>query len=382
MNATMVSRISIFFGLLVIFGAVDHGVVFGQATPRQSAFQGSNSGTATTGLPTQGTMKLDSSAGQVWKTYDIRSFTSRLREQARPEQTMVDWILRETGTDVWFGRAPSVLSADADRVLVYHTPEVQQIVGDTISRFLNSRSEANEISLRLITIENPDWRLRATGMLTPVKTRTAGIEAWLVSRENAAFLLSELSKRPDFREHSSPHLTIYSGQTHTLTSTRPRMYSTGQDPTAPAIADANRGYVDEGFSLTVSPLVSNDGRSIEAVIKCSVDQIEKFTPVVASAVDQFGMQRRSQIQIPQISSWRLHERFQWPRDEVLLISRGQVATPQRTTKWNEPLRKIINNGGQRANALLFLESRTGVQPVRRDLRTASRTDAANYRGRY
>jgi hypothetical protein len=148
------------------------------------------------------------------------------------------------------------------------------------------------------------------------------------------------------------------------------------------MTDVNTGYIDEGFLLTISPLVSADGRSIEAVIKCSVDQIEKFTPLVASRIDQFGMQRRSQIQVPQISSWRLHERFQWPKDEVLLISRGQVATPQRTTKWNEPLRKMINNGGQRANALLFLESRSEVQIVRRDLRSASRTDAANYRGRY
>ena len=330
--------------------------------------------------PTMG--KLDASAGQVWKAYDIRSFTDRIRDQEHPEQTIVDWILRETGTNTWFGGVQSSLSANPDRVVVYHTPQVQQIVGDTVSRFLNSRSEANEISVRLVTIENPDWRLRAANMLTPVQTQTPGIEAWLISRENAALLLTELSRRPDFREHGSPNLTIYSGQTHTLKSTRPRVFSTNTDPGAGLIANANTGYIDEGFSLTISPLVTQDGQSIEAVVKCAVDQIERFTPVVSNRIDQFGMQRRSQIQVPQISSWRLHERFQWPKDEVLLISRGQVATPQRTTKWNEPIRKMLNNGGQRANALLFLESRSEIQSVRRDLRSASRTDSANYRGRY
>lgn len=343
---------------------------FGQAPP---AFESDTTAAAPT---------LDRSAGQVWKVYDIRSFTDRLRDQERPEQTMVDWILRETGTDIWFGDVQSVLSANAQRIVVYHTPSVQRVVGETIARFLNSRAEANEISVRLITIEKPDWRLRFANMLRPVKTTTPGVEAWLISRENAALLLSELSQRPDFREHNSPNLTIYNGQSHTLKSTRPRIFSTGQDPASASIAPANTRYIEEGFLLTISPLVCRDGRSMEAVIKCSVDQIEKFTPVVSNGVDQFGMQRRSQIQVPQISSWRLHERFRWPRDEVLLVSRGQVATPLRTTKWNEPLRKMLNNGGQRANALLFLESRSEVRTVRRDMRTAGRTDAANYRGRY
>ena len=344
----------------------------------------SNAASTTTNLrqPGSASESLDTSAGQVWRSYDIRSFSSRLRGQEHPEQTIVDWIVRETGTKTWFGEVQSVLNATPDRIVVYHTTAIQKIVADTISRFLNSRSEANEISVRLITIENPDWRLRAAGMLTAVPTRTPGIEAWLVSRENAALLLTELAKRPDFREHGSPNLKIYSGQSHTLKSTRPRLFSKGYESVPGTAAGGNTGYIEEGFSLTISPLVSLDGSAMEAVLKCSVDQIEKFTPIVANHVDQFGMQRRTQIQVPQISSWRLHERFRWPTDEVLLVSRGQVATPQRTTKWNEPLRKMVNNGGQRANALLFLESRSEVQSVRNDLRSASRTDAANYRGRY
>lgn len=332
---------------------------------------------------TPASAKLDNSNGQVWATYDIRSFTSRIRDQEHPEQTIVDWILRETGTNTWFGSVQSSLSATPERIAVYHTPQVQKIVQDTVARFLNSRSEANEISIRLVTIEKPDWRLRAAAMLTPVATETPGVEAWLLTRENAALLMSELSKRPDYREHSSPNLTIYSGQTHTLKSTRPRIFATGTSTDSiQSLAETQTAYVEEGFSLSISPLVSLDGRSMESVIQCSVDQIEKFTPLVSNHVDQFGMQRRSQIQIPQISSWRLHERFRWPKDEVLLISRGQVATPQRTTKWNEAIRKVVNQGGQRANALLFLESRSEVQTARNDLSTASRTDAANYRGRY
>ena len=140
--------------------------------------------------------------------------------------------------------------------------------------------------------------------------------------------------------------------------------------------------MDEGFLLEISPLVGQNGKTIEAVVKCTVDQVERFTSLQNNTVDQFGLHRRSQIQIPQISSWRLHERFRWPKDEVLLISRGLVATPERTTKWNEPFRKVLNNGGQRGNALLFLESRSEVNSRTRNPRTATQTDAAHFRGRY
>lgn len=326
--------------------------------------------------------KLDTSHGQIWREYDIRSFTNRLRDQETPEQSVVDWILRETGTNTWFGGVQSVLSADRNRIVVYQTPEVQKVIEQTIARFLDTRSEANEIAVRLVTVNKPDWRVKANAILTPVKTQTPGIEAWLISRENAALLLHDLSTRTDYREHNTPNLTVFSGQTHTLKATHPRVFSAGYDPLSSSLPSAHTNVLDEGFLLEISPLVGHDGETIEAVIKCSVDQIERFTSLQNNTVDQFGLHRRSQIQVPQISSWRLHERFSWPKDEVLLVSRGLVATPERTTKWNESVRKVLNNGGQRGNALLFLESRSEVNSRARNPRTASQTDSANYRGRY
>ena len=40
-----------------------------------------------------------------------------------------------------------------------------------------------------------------------------------------------------------------------------------------------------------------------------------------------GGLQRVEIQVPQIVSWRLHERFRWPTNQVLLLSCGVVATP-------------------------------------------------------
>ena len=251
-------------------------------------------GSAASRAPSQ----LSSEAGQVWREYDIRSFTNRLRDQEKPEQDIVDWILRETGTDTWFGGAMSMLNANSQAVRVYHTPEVQRIVKDIVDRFVSTRSEANEVAVRLITVDHPDWRVRALPVLEPVKTQTPGIEAWLVSREDAALLLHELGRRPDFREHNSPNLKIYNGQTHKIDSTRPRLFQTGIPQQGTGLAGLSQlGQVEEGFSLQISPLVSLDGLAMEAVLKCKVDQVEKLTPLSVNNVDQFGVVRRSQVQV-------------------------------------------------------------------------------------
>ena len=42
---------------------------------------------------------------------------------------------------------------------------------------------------------------------------------------------------------------------------------------------------------------------------------------------QWHRARHTEIEVPQWASYRLHERFHWPVDQVLLISFGVVATP-------------------------------------------------------
>ena len=56
-------------------------------------------------------------------------------------------------------------------------------------------------------------------------------------------------------------------------------------------------------------------------------------------------------------SWRLHERFRWPTNQILLLSCGVVASPgpERPTTLGIP--NPFARGGGRADALLFVESR-------------------------
>ena len=66
--------------------------------------------------------------GQIWKEYNISAYTSGVTNTSRPEQAILDAILRQTGHNVWCGATPGMLSVNSRVVRVYHTPEIQEQV--------------------------------------------------------------------------------------------------------------------------------------------------------------------------------------------------------------------------------------------------------------
>jgi len=333
---------------------------------------------------TQGLDVLPNQHGQVWREYDIRPYTSRVVSVERPEKAIVDWILRETGTDMWFSEPLGLLSADKNTLRVYHTPEVQRVVADVVDRFVGSGGETHAFGLHLVTVASPNWRSIALSLLKPVEVQTPGIEAWLVSKENAAVLMSELSKRTDFRQYNSPQLVIPNGQLQNITRTRPRPYYRGVQPSATSLL-ANGiqiGQVEEGFSMELSPLLSVDGRTIDAVIKCDVVQIEKLVPITVDVPTGLGQTQRVEVQVPQRAAWRLHERFRWPTDEVLLISCGIGATPGAEPSTTLGVPNPLAVTSPRAEALIIVESKGKAAQALIENDRATVGMAPGYRGRY
>ena len=56
--------------------------------------------------------------------------------------------------------------------------------------------------------------------------------------------------------------------------------------------DELRSQVDEGFSLEFNPLLSTDRRSVDAMIKCQIDQVEKLVPVMLEVPTQTSPRQR------------------------------------------------------------------------------------------
>ena len=275
------------------------------------------------------------------------------------------------------------MSADRQMIRVYHTPEIQSKVAEVIDRFVAADSSSQAVSVRLVTVHQAAWRTMAWPVMSPIRVSSNSIEAWVLEKEDASVLLAKLRTKPDYREHNSANLMIRSGQSDVIERKLPRDYIKGIERTnsATAVARVQRGQIKEGFSLRISPLATLDGSMIDVVIKCHVDQIERMTPVTFE-VPHAGSIQRIRAEIPQLSSWRLHERFRWPSDKVLLISRGLVAMPGLRRATLPGISELSGGKPSRADALLFLTS----EPIDGEGLSEKRVDfqagRLNYRGRY
>ena len=306
--------------------------------------------------------KLPNAAGQVWREYDITPYTSELSNLQRPEQAVIDWIVKETGTRLWFSEPMGVLSADRKRVIVYHTPEIQRVVKTILDRFNRTRAQSQVFEINLVTVDKPNWRATAYPMLQPIEVRSPGIEAWLVSKENAAILQGQLARRADFKRHSGGRVAGPDGQTFVLEKSTPVSFTQALQWTPNQVPNyqPKNETINEGYRLALSCLTSLDNRTIEAIIDCDVDQVEKLTPVKVDLPAPGGALTQLDLNVPQLVSWRLNERVRWPSDQVLMLSCGIVASPE--------AKQDLPRGGafqilsrlqpsKRTNALLFIEFR-------------------------
>jgi hypothetical protein len=335
----------------------------GQSAPRIAANNPSPNPSPQT-RPVSVTPVLPTSDGQKWAEYDIRAYTSRSQNQAHPERAFVDWILRDTGTDVWFGEPLGLLSVSRDTLRVYHTPQIHEKVQAVTDRLLNARHPSYSLGMRLVTVAHPNWRAKALPLMQPLSTSSAGVEAWLLTREHAAVFVGDLRRRTDFTEHHALELQIDNGQSQTVAKRQARAFvrSVRLNEGAAAGYETASDTLDEGYSLTLSPLLSLDGQNVDLVLECAVDQIERFVPVSLDIPTGRGTTQRVQIEIPQVASWRIHERFRWPTTQVLLLSCGVVAAPgnTRTTTLGLPIN--LTAAPPRADALLLFDWRGAADP--------------------
>ncbi len=339
----------------------------------------------TTKFSSSGNTTLPNDAGQVWCEYDISSYTARVTSTQKPEQAIIDWILRETGYEAWHSEPLGVLSVNNRTLRVYHTPEMQATVADLVDRFLSSEAATQTFALRVVTLDSPSWRSKAQPLLRAVPVQTPGVCAWLLAKEDAAILWADLRRRSDYREHSSPYLMVNNGQSTVVSAMRNRPYARDVvlRSDLPAGCEVQAGQVEEGFTLDFSPLLSKDRQMIDATIKCNIDQVEKMLSIMLDVPSPSMPRQRIKIEEPQIIHYRFHERFHWPADQVLLIGMGMVALPVpvdgRPLVPGVPL--PLGMTPARADLLVFVENKGQLPNLQRGARTPEQ-EAKTYRGRY
>ena len=117
------------------------------------------------------------------------------------------------------------------------------------------------------------------------------------------------------------------------------------------------------------------------MIKAEIDQVDRLNDVDLELPLPNNQIHRTRIEVPQVVSWRLHERFRWPSDKVLLLSCGVVAAPKPENPNAFGIPNLLKMGPGRADALLFIEHKGRASQTLVNARTAAVGTAGN-RGRY
>lgn len=300
-------------------------------------------------------VSIPNAQGQIWKQYDVTPYTSRFPQMSHPEAAITDWILMETGFEIWHSEVPAMLNVTRNSVNVYHTPQVQVLVESVIQRFTNVDPMGHQFRVRVFTVNTPYWRQKIGSRMTPIPSFSMGSQAWTVSPEDLQAITEILEKSPGFVSHAAEAKVVPNGQRLELNWVRTRRYTRNffTSPGSGKSPEAEEVLLDDGFSFELMPLVTVDGALVDAQIKFQVNHLDRFLPMVVTPPGALS-RSTEKIEVPLVGQFRFRERYRWNTENALLVSPG--LTPPLTST-GEGVSPGLLNTTQRVETLILIEYR-------------------------
>ena len=311
--------------------------------------------------------KIPQEHGQIWREYDITPLTQgrRLPTGATPpEQTLIDWIVRKTGANVWHTAPFGILTADSEKLYVYHTREVQLNVADIVDRFVCPQLWNETCTLRIVSTARPDWLSRGHSHLRPIKIDSPGVQGWIVDKTIAQSLLAELGRRGDFKELIPPQPLIAHGIQHNVVVKKGRQYLRDVQANTAVLSGfaEDRVTMDEGIGLSLTSLAVLDSLNMDVNIKLDIVQIERMLSTPIDITSATNARQRFLLESPQMAYFNLNEIVRFPKNMVLLLDLGTVPLPNTADDNSRNVLSEIARGvnpARRGNVLVFIECTSG-----------------------
>lgn len=265
--------------------------------------------------------------GQAWKNFDIARYTSLAYkpENPTPQNAILEWVFRRTGSAVWHGDKVAVLSAGKAQLRAYHSPRVLKQVEEMVKRFTDSQTDLLQVRARFVAAQDTRWRYSIFSRLNRIGTGPQGQQLWLVSKDDAQLVRSQLLAYPGFKGLADQTIKLVNGQTFTMdTSDDKQEYVVGPR------RDSAVGYgfqpsfqaLKEGVTLRFSPLLTYDGDALEAAIDLQVTTIRRLVKTKILTRREVGPGDMP-IDVPEVSTTRLNVPIKnWPLGQTLIISGG------------------------------------------------------------
>ena len=262
--------------------------------------------------------------GQKWQSFDIARYTGLDHSQPNPQNAIVEWIFRRTGTSPWHGDKLAVLNAGRSRIRAYNDPKTLEQTAKVIERFTDAQSDFLSMRVRFVAAVDTRWRYAVYSRLTPVGSGAQGQQIWTLNVEDSAFVLAQMQVYQGFRLLADQKVEMVNGQTLTVKTSELRGFTGGMSRESAT----GLGYqpkaeqLEEGVTLRLSPLLTFDGDAVDAAIDLSANTIKSLHRTKVIAPREIGPSEIT-IDVPEVVESRLNQTVKgWPLGQTLLISAG------------------------------------------------------------
>ena len=308
----------ILFSLLFLFAAA--------LASAQESFTGPR-----TALAERSLAALPSEAGQFWMVYDLTPYTSLYPNLPNPEQAIVSWILQDTGKDFWFKEPFGVISADKNKLYVYHTAAVQQYISNVLDRFMDTEKKNIVFQIQIFLLDTPDWRTKAASMLHPYPVSRQEISGWILAKADVPAFLQAISKRSDYTELNAsrsdvPNTELFGWVLPAQERTYVRDIQVAASSPQGYVSDVHK--IDEGYRFEATPLVSTNGEQAEILFSCSSTVVGQTLPVPLKIPTASAPRQILNAETPQIAHTELTDKVSFPLDQAFLLDLGMIPMPE------------------------------------------------------
>ena len=273
------------------------------------------------GLPADIPTEPDS----LFRAFDISKYTSLPHEATTPQEALIEWIFRRTGSATWHGDRIALLGASRSQLRAYHTAKVLRQVEEIVERFTNAQpSNILKLRARFVAATDTRWRYAVASRLVPIASGPQGQQVWALDAEEAAMVRTQMQVYQRFELLLDKELKIINGQTLSIAREMDVEYISGpqRDSAVGLGFQPGTAKLKEGVFLRVSPLLTYEGDALDLALDLRANTVKSLVPTKILTRREIGPTDMS-IDVPEVVESRLNQTIQgWKLGQTLVIACG------------------------------------------------------------
>jgi hypothetical protein len=263
--------------------------------------------------------------GQVFRTFDISRYTSLPHDSSNPQDALVEWIFRRTGSAAWHGDRIAVLGASRAQLRAYHSPKVLKQVEEVVERFTNAQpADVIKLRVRFVAASDTRWRYAVMSRLIPIASGPQGQQVYTLDAEDAAMVRTQMQVYQGFKLLLDQERKLINGQTLYVARELPVDYVVGpqRDSAVGLGFQPGTAKLTEGVFLKVSPLLTFEGDALDLALDLRANTVKSLVATKILTRREIGPADMS-IDVPEVVESRLNQTIQnWKIGQTLVITGG------------------------------------------------------------